>query len=320
MKEDTINLIPISGGKDSQATAIMASMQGVENQHYVFADTGIEHELTYEHLDYLEQEFGQHITRLKADFRQQIEQKRYYVDFVWRGEGVSNDICDRALEVLHPTGIPFLDMCLWKGRFPGHASAAFCTFELKQKPLEELQQYLFKMVCKNLIVWQGTRREESRKRRNLTPWEAEIGDIYERTGFLVHRPIVYWPERDVFKFLSRSGQRINPLYAKGMKRVGCMPCKNEIKSSIRTIDENWPEYIDRVEEFERLVSMASKIGVSVFFDGRVTANYLDDPNIIASTHGVRTHVKWANSSKAGRFWHQEMFPTDEGCSLAGFCE
>lgn len=319
MKTDIINLIPISGGKDSQATREWADQCGTKNTRSVFADTGIEHQLTYDHLDYLEEAFGEKITRLKADFSQRMAQRKLYIDFVWREKGVPNDVCDRVIAMLTPTGIPFLDLCLWKGRFPGHAKAAFCTEKLKQEPMQDFQTYLFSNVTKNLVVWQGTRREESRRRQDLVPWEAEIGDIYGRTGYLIHRPIVYWTKSDVFQFLGRSGKRINPLYAEGMERVGCMPCKNEVKNSVRIIAEKWPEYIDRVEEMERLVSLAAKGGINTFFDGRVASNYLND-NVIASTHGVRTHVKWANSSKTGRFWHGEMFPADEGCSLAGYCE
>jgi hypothetical protein len=41
----------------------------------------------------------------------------------------SNKAKRRALAVLHPTGNPFLDLCLWKGRFPSR-KAQFCTEEL----------------------------------------------------------------------------------------------------------------------------------------------------------------------------------------------
>ena len=230
-KVGTINLVPLSGGKDSQATAIIAHNSGTENIRHVFADTGIEHESTYEH-----------------------------------------------------------------------------------------QDYLFRNVCKNLIVWQGTRREESRKRRSLTPWEAEIGDIYERTGFLVHRPIVYMTEREVKNLSRRYGVALNPLYAEGFGRVGCFPCKNEVKEGIRLIGQKHPEHIEKIAAFEQLVSQANKAGVSTFFDGRVTANFLNDDNIITSTHGVKTHVAWANSTKRGRIWQQEMHFEQAECVSACFCE
>ena len=264
MKADIINLVPQSGGKDSQASMLMAVHGSAQNIQTIFADTGIEHELTYQHLSYLEEVYDQKINRVKANFDQKIAQKRVYIDQIWRSEGVNSKICDDALSVLNPTGIPFLDLCLWKGRFPGHASAEFCSIELKQKPMQDFQDYLFRNVTKNLTIWQGTRREESRRRKQLTPWDAELGDVLERTGFLIHRPIVYWKESEVFEFCKNYGVKVNPLYSKGFNRVGCMPCKNERKQGIKTMAARYPDYVERVAEFERLVSLVSKQGVSTF--------------------------------------------------------
>ena len=41
-----------------------------------------------------------------------------------------------AVEVLQPTGVPFLDLCIWKGRFPS-VRRRFCTEQLKVFPIEE---------------------------------------------------------------------------------------------------------------------------------------------------------------------------------------
>lgn len=50
----------------------------------------------------------------------------------------SNKAKRRALAVLHPTGNPFLDLCLWKGRFPSR-KAQFCTEHLKRNMAVEFQ-------------------------------------------------------------------------------------------------------------------------------------------------------------------------------------
>ena len=320
MKVETINVIPLSGGKDSQAVAEIAHQEGVENILHCFADTGIESQITYDHLDYLEQAFGQKITRLKRSFAAEIENKRAYIEFVWRAEGVSDAVCERALSVLKPTGVPFLDLCLIKGRFPGHASAEFCSIELKQKTMEDHQHYLFRQCAKNLICWQGTRRDESARRAHLTEWEADIGDIEKRTGKLVYRPIVHWNESQVFEFLAKSGKNINPLYEKGFKRVGCFPCKNEVKNSVRLIADLYPEHIEMVAEMEKAVSEASKHGVSTFFDARVTAAFLKDELIAVDTHGVNAYVEWSRSKKNGRGWQKTLFAENNQCSVLGYCE
>ena len=47
-------IVPVSGGKDSTASLCLAiDKVGVKNVVPVFNDTGWEHPLTYEYLDYL---------------------------------------------------------------------------------------------------------------------------------------------------------------------------------------------------------------------------------------------------------------------------
>lgn len=67
MTTRTVNVGSLSGGKDSAAMCALAEKMGVDLLR-VFADTGNEHPLTYEYVDYLEQRLGS-ITRVKADFR-----------------------------------------------------------------------------------------------------------------------------------------------------------------------------------------------------------------------------------------------------------
>ncbi|CAM4061850.1 hypothetical protein Xentx_03598 [Xenorhabdus thuongxuanensis] len=55
--ENTINVITISGGKDSLAQWLLAIENGVKYVA-VFADTGHEHPQTMEYLDYLESHLG----------------------------------------------------------------------------------------------------------------------------------------------------------------------------------------------------------------------------------------------------------------------
>lgn len=63
----TVNILNMSGGKDSTALAIYAFKElGIEGE-MVFADTGHEHPITYGYLDYLETKFGP-IRRVRADF------------------------------------------------------------------------------------------------------------------------------------------------------------------------------------------------------------------------------------------------------------
>tara|TARA_R110002020_G_scaffold380251_3_gene591481 strand:- start:108 stop:377 length:270 start_codon:yes stop_codon:yes gene_type:complete len=52
-------IVPISGGKDSQATLLWCiEKYGVENLTAVFCDTKWEHQITYSHLKYLVKNTG----------------------------------------------------------------------------------------------------------------------------------------------------------------------------------------------------------------------------------------------------------------------
>lgn len=253
---ETVNVLSISGGKDSAAMWIYAVKElGVEVMP-VFADTGNEHPETYAYVDYLEKELGP-IKRVKADFSRQIERKKDVINTKWRREGVSEDIINTAFECLTVTGNPFLDLCIWKGRFPSSV-AKFCTQELKIIPVLE-QIYLPLLEAGHKVMsWQGVRAEESARRAKM--------DVYEETpeGFTVYRPILNWLVQDVFHMHGKYGIQPNPLYKLGMSRVGCMPCINVNKGELFEISRRFPDEIERIAQWEKVVATVSKLGKASF--------------------------------------------------------
>lgn len=254
----TVNVLSISGGKDSTAMWLYALETKPEGDILpVFADTGHEHPITYKYLDYLEEKLGP-IHRVRADFSEQIEQKRERIQAKWREEGVPEEKIAEALEVLQPTGIPFLDLCLWKGRFPA-TKARFCTAELKVRPLLERVFWPLLNEGYHVISWQGVRAQESAARAKL----PEREDTPE--GFEIFRPLLNWKVEDVFAIHERHGIDPNPLYRQGMGRVGCMPCINCSKAELFEIARRYPEEIERVAQWEAIVKQASKRGASTFF-------------------------------------------------------
>lgn len=137
LQPNTINILAKSGGKDSLAMWLLAKNTPNLNYVVVFADTGHEHELTYNYIDYLSERLGP-ITKVKADFTKDILRKREYISNHWFdkliNKGINperaSNIISKALEILHPTGNPFLDLCMLKGRFPS-TKARFCSQYLK---------------------------------------------------------------------------------------------------------------------------------------------------------------------------------------------
>lgn len=314
----THNIVSMSGGKDSTATLLVARELEVPNLSAVVADTGHEHPETYDYIHYLGEVTGVPIRWVKADFSWQIAGKRKFIETKWREKGVAESVVLGALEVLHPTGNPFLDLCLWKGRFPS-TKARFCTNELKRNPIIE-QVYLPLMDGENMLLsWQGVRADESPARRYLAERD-EIGG-----GLFNYRPILKWTVDSVFEAHRAAGIKPNPLYLQGCNRVGCMPCIMCAKDELQQIAARWPEEVDRVREWERLVSIASKRGAAAFFATVTDPTVRSDDKVSAVTHGIDRIVDWSNTARGGRQFDMvdliARTDSQNSCSSAyGLCE
>lgn len=302
-----LNIVSVSGGKDSAATLLLAIEQNTPNLMAVFADTGNENRITYSYVRYLANKTGVPITWLKADFSKQIEAKRQRLLKVIRGEAVRGNWTRkraiRALKHTNATGNPFLDLCIWKGRFPS-TKARFCSTELKREViLYQLQFPLIEQGFK-IISWQGVRADESPDRAKL-PVSDNIGD-----GVTNYRPILKWSAMDCFDMHFKHGLKPNPLYLHGMARVGCMPCIHCNKAELRQIADRYTNEIDRIEKWERMVGAASRRGSATLFtsDNR--------------GHGIRELVEWSRTTRGGK--HYDLIPLTEdttACSsVYGLCE
>lgn len=278
---DHVNVISLSGGKDSTALLLKAIELGVEYEA-VFADTGHEHEETYKYIDYLEKQLGIKIRRVKADLTQRVLDKKKTIEVKWRKDGVDEEVVQSALDNLKPTGIPMLDLAIWKGGFPSR-TRQFCTQELKIVPMiEQVYEPIWKSG-KEIIVWQGIRRSESKARENAKEFE-QLPD-----GYYAYRPLVEWSARDVFNMHDKHGVKPNPLYKLGMGRVGCMPCINTGKGEMFQIQMRFPDVIDKIEKWEEIVSKVSKQGKSTFF---TTSDIQGD--------GIRDRASWSMTTRGGK--------------------
>ncbi len=293
-----VHVVSVSGGKDSLATLLIAIARfGVRRIVAIFCDTGNEHEDTYAYLDYLEQRLGLTIHRLRADFSERIAAKRLFIardqrkgrDATGRRVRWTNKAKRRALEHLHPTGNPFLDLCMWKGRFPSR-KAQFCTEELKRNIAVEFQMELME-AGHTVVSWQGVRRDESLNRRNAKKFERVA------PGLFIFRPLVDWTALDCFALATAHDVASNPLYKKGMGRVGCMPCINVRKDELRQIAMRFGHHLVRISEWEFKVGMCCKRGFSTFLADSHGA--VDRREVFADLN-IWARVEWSHTTRGGQ--------------------
>ena len=310
MSSHTVNLLSVSGGKDSTAMILHSIERNTRNLRYVFADTGNEHDDVYAYLDYLESTLGIAIQRVKPDFTERISKKREYIMANWANKGASKEHIEAALEMLFPTGNPFLDLCVWKGRFPS-TKVRFCTEELKTIPITKQVVLPLIKEGKRIRSWQGVRADESARRATYK--------MHERIDFgvWVYRPLLKWTAQDVFALHRKHGINPNPLYTKGMNRVGCMPCIMCRKDELAEIAKRFPEVIERIKRWEHAASMASRVGSTTFFSVEDVGGEIN-----YATHGIEEAVKWSMTSRGGVQY--DLFKaTDEIPACAsnyGLCE
>lgn len=292
---------------------------------YLAADTGNEEDGWADYIAYLERALGIRIEVVRADFAAQFAIRRENIREDWRKEKrrrrhqapckarreimppkewiaacdcpvsisppVPEHLIERAASLLIPTGNPFLDLCMLKGRFPG-ARSRFCTDELKLVPMNAIKDPLLSEGV-NIVEWIGERAEESPGRAK----KKTIQRIRHASGAtqVLYRPIHAMKREQVFADIAARGIRVNPLYDRGAERVGCWPCIMCGKSEIRLLDK---DAIDRLREWESLVQAVSRRQNATFFAAKML------PGKIAAGDDARAHidavVSWARTSRGGK--------------------
>lgn len=332
----TIHFCSISGGADSLATALLARERAERtgmDLRLINADLGAnESQITHDYIGYLEQALGIPIQRVRADFTAEFAVRRKTIQHHWSREKrrkehtpdckgrrevlmpkewralcdcpvrvsppVPQEIIDRAKSLLVPTGEPFLDLCMLKGRFPSR-TAQFCTERLKLEPINAITHPLIE-TGNTIVSWIGEMAEESPKRAaklviQRIRWPEPGGNI------ILYRPIHKWTKADNFALAKRHGIKPNALYLMGMSRVGCMPCINGSKDELAQIDQRFPEVIERLREWERIVSLVSRRQNATFFlANNVMPDGIDGLADVTGEAGIYAAVEWAKTTRGGK--------------------
>lgn len=234
---EDIYVIPVSGGKDSQLVAEEAvARYGPGRCRLVHHFTGIDHSLTYEHMRYMSERLGVPIVNtVNAKYRD-----------MW-------DLLDQRNTV--PSRV-----------------VRFCTDELKIQAFNQWLDQFDLPTLRRMVVLMGMRAGESQNRSDkyggLTPSdEFTLKDMNPKKvrarfrAVRVRLPIVDLSTQQVFDRLRALGARVNPLYARGHRRVGCYPCilsgKHDFRLASR--DPEGRETIIKLANFKDMIVAAKKI-------------------------------------------------------------
>lgn len=230
-----------SGGKDSTAVCLYLKENDIDFTP-VFANTGWEHEETYEYIQQIEQIIGKvHI--VQSDI--QIEEE--HQEFIAKIEKELGFISPFVRIAIHFLCIP-------------NGFNRFCT---KYTKIDAIRDFIRQQEEPVNIV--GIRKEESEKRSSLERWEwFETNDCY------TFRPLLEWKFEDVIAIHKKHGIEPNPLYLNGFDRVGCFPCVYARKAEIRQLTQKRLSIIRQIEEY---ISEKRNKTVSMFKNGTIDTIY-----------------------------------------------
>ncbi|MEF9600846.1 phosphoadenosine phosphosulfate reductase family protein [Paracoccus sp. PXZ] len=210
---------------------------------------------------------------------------------------VPDHLIDRALALLHPTGIPFLDVAMLHGRFPS-TKTRFCTSDTKLTPLMYRKRPLLDAGIP-VIDWIGERADESPARAKKPPIQSVRYPSGARN--VLYRPIFRWTAAEAFAISDRHGLRHNPLYRMGMSRVGCSTCIMVRKRELRLWALRFPAEVARVRAWERMVGLVSRRTAAL----GTPASLLPAPTVPGdpADHGRATidrAIDWSRTGRGGR--------------------
>lgn len=184
--------------------------------------------------------------------------------------------------------------------YQGESISMWSLIPKKQMPPTRLVRYCCKVLKEtggaHRAIATGVRRSESTARRNRAfannfsaarPAALDFEDaasLFEdaesaiehddnfirscrmrgRTSF---QPIVEWLDDDVWQFIDEHGIEINPLYAEGFKRVGCIGCPFASVAEREREFERWPKYREAyLRSFAKMLDHRRAAGLATEWD------------------------------------------------------
>lgn len=349
-----LHIVKFSGGKDSLATllTVMATAPR-ESIRVVFCDTGWEHSDMEPYLQYVEALAGLPIIRIRS-----AKYPNGMADMVTarhRFPALKTRFCTEELKVM--PGIDYVltqtdDVTIYQGvradespsrallkRTDEYFRYYFEPYRFKSKHQTATKALLKRIGAAKSIEGQGEvfeggslhehlrilqQRHEVEKKPVYHSYRAKDVrawcDLYSAD---VVRPVLNWSAEQVISYCIEQGYKLNPLYYRGARRVGCYPCINSPLSEVASIAEHDPARIDAIRALEKEVGSTffanDKIparlqkGVWTSRDGLVShkANYIDE--VAAYAQGNKAQAELLDRSlQAGCISHYNICESPAG--------
>lgn len=221
-------VVPVSGGKDSQACLLLAKATG-KSVLGLFCDTQFEHPYTYKHIERIKELYG--------------------------------------VDIVYVTGGSVKDKIIKYNRFPLGGSK-FCTNELKllQSKLVYDKLSLLGEFEVWIGVRQGESNARRVRYSNRVSDELYLPEeinvkmfpkYLSNRGVRFRFPILEWSDDEVYALIRPNE---NPLYRMGFTRVGCFPCLaagDSTKVKAFEFDETGRKHYTIVRELEEFTGQSA---------------------------------------------------------------
>lgn len=115
-------------------------------------------------------------------------------------------------------------------------------------------------------------------------WDCTLIAQMRKHGSCVVNPIYYWQDTDIWDYIHQENMEVNPLYAKGYERVGCIGCPLAGKYTRKKEFEDYPKYKQLyINAFEKMLARNAKRGKKykhVWESGEEVFNWwIEDDNV-----------------------------------------
>lgn len=283
-----LHIVKFSGGKDSLATllTVMATVPR-ESIRVVFCDTGWEHPDTYAYLDYVEALSGLPIVRVKS--RQYPGGLPDMVRHRKRFPSLKQRFCTEELKVR--PGIDYVleqtdDVTIYQGvradESPSRAMLKrndeyfryyFEAFKYKSPYQKQIKALLERIGKAKALPGQSDlfsadslhqelrllqQQHEMHKKPVRHSYRGkDVRAFCDKYSADVVRPVLKWTAEEVISYCLEHGYKMNPLYYRGAKRVGCYPCINSRFSEVDSIAQADAWRIDEIRALEQEIGSGS---------------------------------------------------------------